>query len=134
MTDADKKPEDQSEISDVELSRRLNKLDAKLGAERKVRVEKKRKEEAPPPQGLAQAFRLSTEFVAGVVVGGGIGYGIDWLAGTAPWGMILFLLLGFAAAVLNVMRSAGLVAESNMRLVRDDVEQSPASKPPEKDK
>jgi ATP synthase protein I len=60
--------------------------------------------------GYAKGFRLSSELVAGVVVGAGIGWLIDrWLA-ISPWGLIVFLLLGFAAGVLNVMRSAGLVA------------------------
>jgi ATP synthase protein I len=61
--------------------------------------------------GFAQALRLSSEFIAGVLVGAGIGWLIDNLAGTSPWGLIVFLLLGFVAGVLNVLRSAGLVAE-----------------------
>lgn len=60
--------------------------------------------------GMGQALRLGSEFVAGVIVGFVIGYGIDQVFGTTPWGMIVFLLLGFAAGTLNVMRSAGLVA------------------------
>jgi ATP synthase protein I len=60
--------------------------------------------------GYARGFRLSSELVAGVVVGAGIGWGIDRLFGVSPWGLIVFLLLGFVAGVLNVMRSAGLVA------------------------
>jgi ATP synthase protein I len=55
------------------------------------------------------ALRLGADFVAGVVVGGAIGWGIDRLLGTSPWGLIVFLLLGFAAGVLTVLRSAGLV-------------------------
>ena len=66
--------------------------------------------------GIGQAFRLSSEFIAGVVVGAGIGYLVDTFFGTSPWGMIVFFLLGFAAAILNVMRAAGMVAESQMRL------------------
>jgi len=65
---------------------------------------------AATASGYAKGFRLSSELVAGVVVGAGIGWFIDrWLA-ISPWGLIVFLLLGFAAGVLNVMRSAGLVA------------------------
>ena len=66
--------------------------------------------------GVGQAFRLSSEFIAGVVVGAGIGYLVDKFFNTSPWGLIVFLLLGFAAAVLNVMRAAGMIAESQMRL------------------
>ena len=57
--------------------------------------------------GYAQAFRLASEFVAGVLVGAALGWGLDRVAGTSPWGLIGFLLLGFCAGVLNVVRAAG---------------------------
>lgn len=60
---------------------------------------------------MARGFRLSTELVAGVLVGAAIGWGLDKLFGISPWGMIVFLLLGFAAGVLNVMRAAGIVRD-----------------------
>jgi ATP synthase protein I len=63
----------------------------------------------PDPSAIARGFRLSTELVAGVLVGAAIGWLIDRLAGSSPWGMIVFLLLGFAAGVLNVMRAAGVL-------------------------
>ena len=56
------------------------------------------------------AMRLGADFVAGVVVGGALGWGFDRLFGTSPWGLIVFLLLGFIAGTLSVMRSAGLIA------------------------
>jgi ATP synthase protein I len=64
---------------------------------------------AATASGYARGFRLSSELVAGVLVGAGLGWLIDRLLGIAPWGLIVFLLLGFAAGVLNVMRSAGVV-------------------------
>ncbi len=66
--------------------------------------------------GMALGFRLSSELVAGVLVGGGIGWGLDRLLGISPWGLIVFLLLGFTAGVLNVMRSAGVIAKQSERL------------------
>ncbi len=57
-------------------------------------------------QGMAQGLKIASEFIAGVVVGAVIGYGIDQFFGTAPFGLIVFLLFGFAAGVLNVIRSA----------------------------
>ena len=57
---------------------------------------------------LARGFRLSTELVAGVLVGAFIGWALDKWLGISPWGMIVFLLLGFAAGVLNVIRAAGV--------------------------
>jgi ATP synthase protein I len=44
-------------------------------------------------------------------VGAAIGWGLDKLFGISPWGLIVFLLLGFAAGVLNVMRAAGVVKD-----------------------
>jgi ATP synthase protein I len=58
---------------------------------------------------FARGMRLSAELVAGVVMGFVLGWLLDRWLGTAPWGMIVLLLLGFAAGVLNVMRSAGVV-------------------------
>ena len=48
------------------------------------------------------------------MVGAGIGWGLDFWLGTTPWGLIVFVLLGFAAGVLNVMRAAGVVRERNL--------------------
>src|SRR5262249_15664375 len=59
------------------------------------------------PSAIARGFRLSTELVAGVLVGAVIGWLLDRWLGISPWGLIVFLLLGFAAGVLNVMRAAG---------------------------
>ena len=61
--------------------------------------------------GYAQAFKLSSEFIAAIAVGIGIGWVLDRWAGTSPWGLIVFLLLGFGAGILNVLRAAGLAAE-----------------------
>jgi ATP synthase protein I len=60
------------------------------------------------PSALARGFRLSTELVAGVLVGAFIGWALDKWLGISPWGLIVFLLLGFAAGVINVMRVAGV--------------------------
>ena len=56
-------------------------------------------------------FALGAAALAGVAVGAGLGWMIDKLAGTSPWGLVVFLLLGFVAGVLNVLRSVGKVAE-----------------------
>jgi ATP synthase protein I len=47
--------------------------------------------------------------VAGVAVGALLGWMLDRWLGISPWGLIVFLMLGFAAGVLNVMRAAGVV-------------------------
>lgn len=55
---------------------------------------------------LGQAFKISVELVAGVGVGGFIGWALDRQLGTKPWLFVLFLMLGFTAGLLNVIRSA----------------------------
>ena len=64
----------------------------------------------PEPQGqgaaLGQALRLGIELVAGVAVGGFIGWALDRFLGTAPLLMVVFLGLGAAAGIMNVVRTA----------------------------
>jgi ATP synthase protein I len=55
--------------------------------------------------GLGYGMRLGTEFVAAILVGFGMGFLLDVWLGTGPWLMLLMLLIGFAAGVLNVTRS-----------------------------
>jgi ATP synthase protein I len=57
---------------------------------------------------MARGLRLSSELVAGVLVGAVIGFLLDRWLGISPWGLIVFVLLGFVAGVLNVMRVAGV--------------------------
>jgi ATP synthase protein I len=94
------------------LSARLKNLEQRLEHERPSRPSSPANgRPATDTSAMARGLRLSSELVAGVIVGGVIGWGLDHLFGISPWGMIVFLLLGFAAGVLNVMRSAGVVAE-----------------------
>ena len=68
------------------------------------------------PLAYAKGYRLASEFVAGTLVGGLIGYGFDWLFGTLPFGLIVFLLLGFGAGILNMARAANRVPPAQERL------------------
>jgi ATP synthase protein I len=66
---------------------------------------------APPPTSMGIAFRFATELVAALLVGGAMGWGLDWLFGyfgihTKPVFLIVFFLLGAAAGILGVMRAA----------------------------
>jgi ATP synthase protein I len=57
-------------------------------------------------QAYAKAFHFAAEIVAGVGVGGFIGWALDRWLGTAPWLLVLFVTLGFTAAMLNIIRAA----------------------------
>ena len=99
----------ETDIRDDDLERRRRDLEASLATRRPDRLEGK--DDAKAAAGYGQALKLSSEFIAGIVVGVGLGWFLDRVAGTSPWGLIVGLLLGFGAGVLNVLRSAGVVAE-----------------------
>jgi ATP synthase protein I len=84
-----------------ELGKRLDDAQAK----RAVRTQR------PPPTQLGIAGRLATELVAALLVGGALGWGVDWLFGhfgvhTKPVFLILLFVLGAAAGIRGVMRAA----------------------------
>ncbi len=64
---------------------------------------------------MARGFKLSSELIAGVVVGALIGWGFDRLLSTSPFGLIVFFLLGFVAGVVNVIRSTGVGSNRTAR-------------------
>lgn len=93
------------------LSARLHRLGERLDHVSRPSDNEPEPRRTADMSAMARGFRLSTELVAGVVVGAIIGWLLDRWLGISPWGMIVFLLLGFAAGVLNVMRAAGVVRD-----------------------
>ena len=71
-------------------------------ARRKLKVEK----ENPQTSNIGQAFKLSTELVAAVLVGTIIGFILDNWFDTKPWLIIIFFFVGVVAGIFNVIRSA----------------------------
>jgi ATP synthase protein I len=109
---------DQSSSDEAALSARLGSLDHRLSEfrdNRKLRTDQPGTESgdtAARTSAMALGFRLSSELVAGVVVGAAIGWGVDRWLSTSPFGLIVFLLLGFTAGVVNVVRSAGVASRN----------------------
>ncbi len=95
---------------DRDLAKRLDDLGRHLSAkEREAHAARKAEEPraGADASAISSALRLSGEFIAGVVAGGGIGWAVDTYLGLSPWGLIIFLLLGFLTGVWNVLRAAG---------------------------
>ena len=94
------------------LSARLGSLDHRLSEirdNRKIGTDQPGDGDgAARASAMARGLRLSSELIAGVVVGAVIGWGFDRLLSTSPFGLIVFFLLGFVAGVVNVVRSAGV--------------------------
>jgi ATP synthase protein I len=112
----DRKDRDQPSAEEAALSARLRDLGKQLGRHHSDGPSDSEPGQRPTTDAsaMARGFRLSTELVAGVLVGAGVGWLIDRWLGTTPLGMLVFLLLGFVAGVLNVMRAAGLVRTNTL--------------------
>ena len=113
---------EQSSSDEAALSARLGSLDHRLTEirdSRKIETDQSGNEQDTAQaraSAMAIGLRLSSELVAGVLVGAALGWGFDRLLSTSPWGLIVFLLLGFTAGVINVMRAAGVMAKQSERL------------------
>ncbi|MEA2840871.1 MAG: synthase protein [Methylobacteriaceae bacterium] len=98
--------------SESELRARLNTLSAGIEAQRHKPAAggaPESAESAASARGWGRAMslgvRVVTELVAGIVVGGGIGWLLDRWLGTKPLLLILFGLLGTAGGFWNVVRA-----------------------------
>ena len=78
--------------------------------EKKIEAAKKEVEPELPVQNKFSAaevgWRMIIELTAGVFIGFGLGYGLDFLFGTKPVFILILTLFGFAAGVKTMMRSA----------------------------
>lgn len=97
---------------------RLKQLDQRINDLKKVNAPKPHQEEHYSQANIA--WRMVTELVAGLAIGFGIGYGLDILLGTTPWLMVLFIMLGFAAGVQTMMRTAGEIQKSKTAQAAED--------------
>jgi ATP synthase protein I len=113
----DKNQPDQTDSKLGDISSRLNELSNRLDAEKK----EQQAAEAPSKnygaaQDYSKGYRLVSEFVAGILVGAAVGYGLDRLFNTLPLFMIIFLMVGFGAGILNMARAANRVPPAGARL------------------
>jgi ATP synthase protein I len=117
----DSEGENKSSPDEAALSARLGSLEHRLSEVRGSRNIRTDQSEAEGGDGNARAsamamgFRLSSELIAGVGVGALMGWGFDRLLSTSPFGLIVFVLVGFSAGVLNVIRSAGVAPDKTGR-------------------
>jgi ATP synthase protein I len=77
---------------------------------------------------LSRGIRLGTEFIAAILVGAGVGYFLDQWLGTSPWILLVMLMVGFAAGVVNVTRSVEAINKAappppaDSVIIEDDAE------------
>jgi ATP synthase protein I len=93
-----------------EVTRDLASRIASAKRERDIEDNRASRNASPEMSGLARGMRIGTEFIAAILVGAVFGYLIDLGLGTSPWGLLIMLMVGFAAGILNVTR---VVAQMN---------------------
>ncbi|WP_146346186.1 AtpZ/AtpI family protein [Phaeobacter marinintestinus] len=92
-------------MTEDDQKQRLTQLEARIKAAKGTQNEPKPRADGDFSQGEL-AWRMVIELVAGLGIGFGIGYGLDRLLGTLPIMLVLFTLLGLAAGIKTMMRSA----------------------------
>ena len=91
-------------MSEPDPNERLKQLEERIAAAKKAEEGARHQDEHYSK--AQQGWRMVIEMVAGVLIGFGMGFGLDSLFGTIPIFLVLFTLLGFAAGVKTMMRSA----------------------------
>ncbi len=69
-----------------------------------LQYDKEKKSVPKRNSGAGFGFKISTEIVAALIVGVGIGLLVDNYFNTKPFGLIIFFVLGAFAGFLNVYR------------------------------
>ena len=100
---------------------RLRALEARL---EKVKA-KPKDEAATTAKGFSQgevAWRMVIELATGIVLGSGIGYGLDVLFGTLPIFLIIFSLFGFGAGIRTMLGTARELGQKTAATAAKDKE------------
>ncbi|WP_421792445.1 AtpZ/AtpI family protein [Hyphobacterium sp.] len=100
MAQRDRQKNDTSRPSDID------DFDRRLKEKRKPWQTEEIDEAGERGKAWSVAIRASSDLIAGLFVGGVLGWAIDRLAGTSPWFLLVGIGLGFAAGMRNLMRSA----------------------------
>ena len=79
----------------------LNDIRKRIKAHEDKKIQKN---EGVDKKGASFGFKISTELIAALIVGVGIGLIVDNYLGTKPFGLIIFFILGSFAGFLNIYR------------------------------
>lgn len=108
-------------VIDEDQKRRLAQLEARIEAAKTVEPVKSHSEGHHAQAHLA--WRMVIELVVGLGIGFGLGYGLDSLFGTLPIFLILFTLLGLAAGIKTMLRSAREIQETKLAEPADETDE-----------
>lgn len=117
MYEQNRKPNSSEKLNDLKaLEQRLSTAKAKH--------HKSDEENTTDGSTLGMAWRLSTELVVAVLVGAGLGFGLDKLFNTQPWILVVGLGFGFATGIRSVMRTAARMDAASAHIpIGEDIEE-----------
>ena len=84
---------------------RLKALEARINAVKGKSVKPRSEGGKAFSQG-EMAWRMVIELVSGMLLGLAIGFGLDYLFGTQPIFLVIFVLLGFTAGVRTMLKTS----------------------------
>ena len=95
---------------------RIDALDEKISASRQGQVPPEKQARVNANM-LGLAYRLLVEILVGIAVGGFVGWWMDKVLDTKPIWMLVFLVLGMGAGLMNSVRTV-----NEMRRKQDQAE------------
>jgi ATP synthase protein I len=108
----------------------FEEFDSRLGRLR-AEVERRGGEALPgPTTGPGMAFAIASHMVAGLLVGGGLGYWLDRWLGTKPWLLVVFFFLGAAAGGMNIYRTVRRLGMAAGYRPAPGEDRTPSAEPP----
>jgi ATP synthase protein I len=107
-------------VDDRDRKAEMASIEARIAAAKGAQAPRPRSDEHYSQAQLA--WRMVIELVAGLGIGFGIGYGLDLFFGTLPVFMVLFVLLGLAAGVKTMLRSAQEMQEKRDAAEAEEVD------------
>ncbi|MDH5722564.1 MAG: AtpZ/AtpI family protein [Alphaproteobacteria bacterium] len=84
---------------DKDIEEKIKNLEGRLSKFKKKEVQEK--QEYKQDQITRKQSRAGSEFLASVVAGGLLGFGVDYFFDSAPLGILFFMLMGFISGVFR---------------------------------
>ena len=99
---SDEKPAREPIVEDA----RIDALEARLKAAREREEERNRPQVQGSDANYRSGNRVLADLLGGILGGSVIGWAIDAVFGTLPWGLLVGLFLGIGVAFRNIIRAA----------------------------
>ena len=102
----------EDEFRPVDHDRRLSSIDERLGRLEASEAKRTGKDRPGADPNARMANRVLADLIGGIAGGALMGWLVDRLFGTWPWGFMILLFLGIVVAFRNIFRIANGAAAS----------------------